>query len=194
MKPNRRNDEDDFGDCACPECADRARGFSADEAAQRALDTMERMMDKFGVSIQHVFSQPGEPSFSYTIGLFLHGLPEFIVFGPPARVTQPILNHLAIATRDHGTLIQAGDRVEHLIAGLPAAVISVADPSEHLCTVFAMRERRANPRLPIRALQIVLPDPKGRMPWHRAYHGMAQPLLSSDVAGDRPPVVMPDLR
>jgi len=195
MSPfRRRPNTGDSPQCVCPECADLAHGFSAEQAEQRMIDRMQSLMHEHGVAIQHVLGSPTELPFSYTIGLFLHGLPEFITFGAPPEVSSAILNHLAIATRDHGTQIEAGDTIEYLLERLPAAVLSVDDPGEHLCMAFAIRNREVTNRVPIRALQIVLPDAKGLMPWQRGYHGIKTPLLTNDIWPTGPTVFMPDLR
>jgi len=148
---------------------------------------MDERIDAQRFAVQGVMGVDEEPDFAYTVGLFLHGLPEFIIFGVPPTMAHQLLNHLALSVLDHGVQIEHGTTIDHLIENYETVALAVDDPSEHLLAVFAARGRRSNPRLPIRALQVALPDSHGRMPWHDEYDYRPVPVLSDRPgrSGDR---------
>ena len=87
--PKRRNDD---AGCQCEQCRSRARGLSDKLARKMLLGKLDSLIDRDGFAVQGVLGTHDQLPFAYTVGLFLQGLPECIMVGPPPEVTQPLLN------------------------------------------------------------------------------------------------------
>ncbi|GAB3760237.1 DUF4262 domain-containing protein [Microlunatus parietis] len=137
------------------------------------LDVLTKI-DDCGWSVVAVEPDIGdpEPGFAYTVGLTTAGHPELAIFGLPARLAQSLLNQVAERLVG-GESIRPGDRLERVIGnGLTLTAVDMTDLSE-LGVVTAVYGHAD------RALQLVWPDPEGRMPWQRGYSMTpeAQPLF-----------------
>lgn len=151
-----------------------------DEHVQR-IDLLVR---EHGVAIQLVGAGDGEPSFGYTVGLFLMPHPELILFGLPPDLTKLLLNDLAFSVLRGGMGYDEGDLVHHLLRDHAVLLGPVADPFEHLGVAFATARRRAQATSEVRALQVHLPDPAGLFVGDEGYAGPEWPVLGP----------LPDLR
>ncbi|MFC7619166.1 DUF4262 domain-containing protein [Microlunatus sp. GCM10028923] len=137
------------------------------------LDVLTKI-DECGWSVVAVEPDPGDsgPGFAYTVGLTTTGNPELAIFGLPARLAQSLLNQVAERLLG-GEIIRPGDRLERVIGnGLTVTAVDMTDLSELgvVAAVYGHADR---------ALQLVWPDPDGRMPWQPDYSMApeAQPLF-----------------
>jgi hypothetical protein len=138
------------------------------------LKQLLKLIDEHGWAVQHVGGgdRLDEPPFSYTVGLTALGHPEFILFGMPPDAAQQLLNIL-------GSEVQNGRRYrpdtltsDPTEAAAPVALIEVIDPASHLLAAVNLYAE-------IEALQVIWPDPSGRLPWDDGYPNPpeAQPFL-----------------
>ncbi|WP_185444638.1 DUF4262 domain-containing protein [Kribbella qitaiheensis] len=109
---------------------------------------------RHGWTVQHVDGDGDRnPSFAYTLGLSLHGHPEFIVFdcfpNPAYRALEP----LAIAVLAGRRFDEGGD-LSGLYVGRPQ-LLRLPDSTTHLLTANDMFRQPGGP--PIRALQLLWP-------------------------------------
>ncbi len=159
----------------------------------RMLADLRRTIEEHGWAVQAIGDQCSVPGccsyvrpardfadFGYTVGLSrYHGHPELIVTGvPQMQVAQP-LNLLAERVRS-GERFHAGDLVEGVLAcGCRVALVEV-DPRQSARHLIAANQLYRNPGAsPVRALQLVGPDQRGRFPWDPGYSlpESAQPVL-----------------
>ena len=132
-------------------------------ARRRAyLDMVNARAAIDGFMVQHVMGQ-GEPlaspPFSYTIGLAEHAHPELVCVGLAAGSAHVILDTLARRVLEGTPVLKDTSVVGVLADGLP--VRAVASP-ELLCAQLHLA-RAADGSAPD-ALQILWPDPDGRLP------------------------------
>jgi hypothetical protein len=117
------------------------------------FDLLREKMRKHGWAIQFV---EGRAPFAYTIGLHDCGLPELLVSG----VSQPrALRLLNAAARDamRGHVLTPGEQFK--LPGCPLLeVVEVDHPDAHMGWAVAFGG-------PIRAMQLVWADGRGRWPW-----------------------------
>jgi hypothetical protein len=118
-------------------------------------DVLRAKMLKNGWALQYVESQP--TPWAYTIGLHDWGRPELLVTGvsPPRAVR--LLNAV---TRDalRGLTLEPGRQIQ-VADGPLVEVVEVDHPDVHMGWAVAIAGS------PIRALQLVWADGRGRWPW-----------------------------
>jgi hypothetical protein len=107
------------------------------------------------------------PEHSYTVGLGRTNRPEYILFGFSAAVAVPVLQDLALRTRD-GERFAPNTNVEDVLPGMPVALLEV--PAD-LVAQFLPEARGFAPSRGPRALQVVWPDGEDRFPWQSGYDG-----------------------
>jgi hypothetical protein len=140
------------------------------------LVRIQALIEEHGWAVQGVFPTPDEPtiSFGYTVGLTLKELPEVIIFGLTAALTQSTLNNVARHMVEDGPL-HAGDIVDYLFQG-GFDPIAIDVDQEHIdheyLTVVGRLYGDRNPT----AVQLVIPDKEHRFPWDDGY-SMIAPLL-----------------
>jgi hypothetical protein len=128
-------------------------GITNPEYEQRLLSNIR----KHGWTVQFIEGADARnPAFAYTLGLSLHGHPEFITFnchpGFVAREFQPLAEAVLSGQR-----FDEGDDLSEL---LQPRLLRVPDSTTHLYTANTMFRRPEEP--PIEALQLVWPT---RTPW-----------------------------
>ena len=123
----------------------------------------QRVRDR-GWDVVSVPAQAGIPPHSYTAGLALEGLPEFIVFGFSPELARPVLGDLAQRARD-GERFPTNVGLEDVLPGMPAVLLDV--PSVEADHYLAAARDCAPTNL--RALQIVWPDGRDLFPWQDGY-------------------------
>lgn len=142
------------------------------------LNHILELIHEYGWAVQGVGAGDGEPTFSYTVGLHGKGAPEFILFGLPFEIAQPILNDLAKRAAN-GTRFEHGQVLDDVLRGYPAMLLEVGDTTEHL----TVANRIAEPTLPIggqiKAWQVAYPDRDGLWPWEHGSRVAGMPVLGS---------------
>ena len=133
------------------------------------------------VSVHPTLDEPGI-EFSYTVGLTALGHPELAIYGLPGSTAGTLLNIVGERIKDHGAQLNAGDRLQDVIANdLDIAVLAMSDLSDltQVHAVYGVVDA---------ALQLVWPGRNGRMPWESGYSIKleAQPLLGP-TPGDAAP-------
>lgn len=142
-----------------------------------ATDYMTRITDTIeshGWAVQGVMPTEDDTDpvpFAYTVGLTGFGHPEIIVCGlDPRDVGIVLLNDL-------GERVRAGRTFSHgevprnlLMGGYDPVLITVTDLSR---LTIARRVYGES----ITALQLILPDERNRLPWHKEYDMSWQPVL-----------------
>jgi len=151
------------------------------------LSNFEQLVVDYGVGLQHVFAYEDEPCFSYTVGLFEHDHPEFIMFGIGQDKAQTIMNDLALRVV-RGELRFAGNtRVHQLFRDAHGYLIAGADRErDYLGTAYSIRDRRHCDRAhhDLELLQVVFADPAGRFPWDVGSDYVTWPLFGSPPNGE----------
>ena len=114
-------------------------------------------------------------SFSYTVGLTDHGLPELLITGLPQQMSQQLLDHVA-RYMQRKRVPAAGDTMT-LPDGWCAEFVQVSEPRTHL----AMAVGVCGPQ--VWALQVVWLDRDGHSPWSPFFNhgGTRQPVLGIRV-------------
>ncbi len=153
----------------------KSRKASLEQYAKK----LEEIIRKHGYVVQHVLPdyEKMAPPCSYTIGLADEGLPELFVFGLPGESAQVIVNTLAKRLRKEGKL-PTDQPLDEVFEGAKCVLHEVTQ--EQLGSHLPGARARQHPK-PIRAIQIVWPDPAGLFPWETGFdmmYAMAQPLLA----------------
>lgn len=125
------------------------------------LERARSLIDQHGWMVQHVgVDEPDAAPFTYTVGLaqeFDH--PEFLVYGLPPHIVQPILNGLGARVRE-GARFQDGQLLGDVLLGYPVLLAQVPAPRiRDLLSVATAIEGTG-----VRALQVVWPDRDGHFP------------------------------
>src|ERR1051326_978968 len=124
---------------------------------------------------------PHGPSYSFSVGLFLHfEHPEIIIFGLPYTVAATAINDIRTFI-EQGRFFKAGDISEQIFAGYPGAFIDVSRAfyPYYLGTAIWFY-RSINNGFPV--MQIVWPDKNGKFTWQEGYdvhYNARQPLLNA---------------
>ncbi|WP_020387261.1 DUF4262 domain-containing protein [Kribbella catacumbae] len=133
---------------------DLCGGITSPEYEQRLLANIQR----YGWTVQFVEGDHGgrNPAYAYTLGLSLHGHPEFITFNCRPELVARDLEPLAQAVLA-GRQFDEGDDLGDLFR---PRLLRLPDSTTHLYTANTMFRRPGDP--PIRALQFVWPS---MTPW-----------------------------
>lgn len=144
---------------------------------QDIYDQQSKNIEKYGFTVQAVFSDGVNPGFAYTIGLTKYGQPELLVFGLPAQAAMHFLNGI-VESSNFAPLSLGEDAVIDDLANLPMGlrIISQAEAGRY-CFQVHHRYGKERPTF----MQVVLSDQHGRMPWDalydKAYMAKMQPEL-----------------
>ncbi|WP_430788497.1 DUF4262 domain-containing protein [Actinoplanes sp. G11-F43] len=145
------------------------------------FDDQSEIIGKFGWAVVHVLPADDDPDdtvpFAYTVGLTGYGFPELTIAGLPAETGHVLLNEVAGRVRDEGLLLGHGQRLRGLIDGQELRV--VAGGSVEILFPGAALMRYGDDRVSL--LQLVWPDPSGRLPWQSGYDtaGYPQPTIGT---------------
>jgi hypothetical protein len=138
------------------------------------LASVEDKIVRHGWAVQFVGAGEGQPHFHYTVGLTWKGLPEIITFGLPMEVGQTLLNDVGRMMVERQVPMLTGQPQGGILRGFDVYFVSVLDTTEHL----TVANRLCGGVFPVRALQMVWPDPQGRFPWDAGFeYGDKIPLL-----------------
>lgn len=107
-----------------------------------------------------VFGDDENPTFSYTVGLHYHGLPELIAIGLPSSHAHTILNKVAEAMIDNKKPYASGSIIEN-VANLPLAVVDATCEKKERTPQAYNHYKHWDYSL----AQIVIPDRAGKFPW-----------------------------
>lgn len=129
-------------------------GITNPEYEQQLLTNIQR----YGWTVQFIEGEHGgrNPSYAYTLGLSLHGHPEFITFNCHPDFVGRELQPLAESVLG-GRRFEEGDHLGDLFR---PQLLRMPDSTNHLYTANTMFRRPGDP--PIEALQLVWPT---RTPW-----------------------------
>jgi hypothetical protein len=135
------------------------------------LQYVRGLLDQHCWIVVGVHEERYRPTYSYTVGLSDHGLPELVITGLPkqraadllTRAASNVLNGAALAP---GKRIRAAD-------GMAVEVVQVAEPGAHMDVAGELYGRQ------LVALQLVYADRRGRWPWDGRFRGGrgGQPVL-----------------
>ena len=130
----------------------------------RITEQIRQRVREQGWDVVSVPAQAGIPPHSYTAGLALGGLHEFIVFGFSPELARPVLSDLAQRARD-GERFPTNTGLEDVLPGMPAVLLEVPQvEADH----YLAAARDCAPKS-LRALQIVWPDERDLFPWQDGY-------------------------
>lgn len=154
--------------------------WQPNKTASKLRRQIETMVARFGWAIQGVFADPaaGQPTFSYTVGLYrTHGHPEIVIFGVPPETAKTILNQVAGRFAKDGESIVPGARYDQILEEFPLVFIEAqGDRVVDWLFIYDWFYRGQTPPV----LQLVWPDTAGRFPWEDGFDhrfAAAQPLL-----------------
>lgn len=147
-----------------------------DATREDYLRTLRGFMDEFGWAVQYVEARRPYSPTAYTIGLTLYDLPELVVTGLSPGTSSGYLNAIARYCVEKADVLPG--QIFSLIGERTFEAVAVREPAIHLPVAHELVES------PIRALQMVWHDDRGRLPWDRGFRSRrwAQPVL-----GDRSP-------
>ena len=130
----------------------------------RITEEIRQRVREQGWDVVSVAAQAGIPPHSYTAGLALGGLHEFIVFGFSPELARPVLSDLAQRARD-GERFPTNTGLEDVLPGMPVVLLEVPQvEADH----YLEAARDCAPTS-LRALQIVWPDGRDLFPWQDGY-------------------------
>jgi hypothetical protein len=159
--------------------------WQKDNRVRRLRKQIEQLVAAHGWAVQGVFADPaaGEPTFSYTVGLYrTHKHPELVVFGVSPEVAKTILNRVAFRFAKEGEPIVPGVRYDEILEGFPVVFVTAGQDGvdSHLYAYEWFYKGQTPP-----VLQMVWPDTDGRFPWEDGFDrrfDAAQPLLGTPPA------------
>ncbi|MBX9244109.1 DUF4262 domain-containing protein [Actinotalea ferrariae] len=169
----------------CRECDAEAWAWGADQEDEwawldvagvgvRTADRHRHRIAEVGWSVCTVPGDRFDLPYAYTVGLTrYHGHPEVIVSGVDACGAMDYLDAI-------GERIRARERFgfgDTLTLGRERAVLLAVDNPERLERAQATYGRPGGPAVP--ALQLVVGDGAGRMPWEPGWSGWAQVLYGT---------------
>lgn len=167
----------------CRECDAEAWAWGAgqedawawlEQGGTRTGDPHRDRIDQVGWSICTVPGDGFDLPYAYTVGLTrYHGHPEVIVSGVDTCGAMEYLDGI-------GERIRAGERFgfgDTLTLGRERGVLLAVDNPERLEHAQTIYGRPGGPAVP--ALQLVVSDDNGRMPWELGWSGWAQVLYGT---------------
>ena len=129
----------------------------AEQFRREYLDQVRNIIRRYGYAVQCVMGvENGPRSFAYTVGLTACSRPEFAVSGTSPEHSQWLLNSIARKVIA-GAVYRNGDRPKGIQKPHPPCLLQI--PDEYLVIARQIYDR------PISALQLALPDRRGRYPW-----------------------------
>ena len=132
-----------------------------DGAEEDYLDELREMMrDHDGWQVQ--FVEHDRRPLAYTFGLHNRGLPELLITGLNAHVSNRVLKSIGHMIVDDGTYLAPAMHIDYQDRFL-MEVVEVDHPDVHL--KYAVRI--CGPE--VRALQLVWADDRGRWPWEAGW-------------------------
>ena len=132
-----------------------------DGTEEEYLDDLREMMrDHHGWQVQ--FVEHDRRPFAYTVGLHNRGLPELLITGLNAHVSNRVLKSIGHMIVDDGTYLAPAMHIDYEDRFL-MEVVEVDHPDVHL--KYAVRI--CGPE--VRALQLVWADDRGRWPWEAGW-------------------------
>lgn len=150
-----------------------------DKGLDAYVDTALQKLRQHGHLVQGVFGSPlgSQAGFwYYTVGLTALDHPELMMSGPTPEVATPILNDLAGRIRA-GSRYHEADTIDDVVVGYPVTFVEV----DRLELFPPSMVKVFFPDLPVRALQVVMPDSQGRFWYEDGYSmGAAQDLMFTD--------------
>lgn len=145
---------------------------------EQVLDDLRRVVDRFGWAVLHGGGTgPGDPRWSYTVGLARLGHPEVVVVGLPFEAAETYLNLVGEAVRAGARFTPGVVTTALTDADSPVVFLEVADTGR-----LAVAEQFSGS---VDALQLVWPDSTGKLPWEEGHRNPphAQPLLGPRPEG-----------
>jgi len=142
-----------------------------DGTTEDYLDELRAMMRQHDGWQVHYVRHDKRP-LAYTVGLHDRGLPELLISGLDARVSNTVLKSVGHMMADYGTVLAPAMHIDYEDRFL-IEVVEVQHPDVHLKSAAAI----CGPD--VRALQLVWADDHGRWPWDPGWgHGRRrQPVL-----------------
>ena len=135
------------------------------------LGDLRRVIDAFGWAVLHGGGTPGEPRYSYTVGLAAWEHPEVVVVGLPFPAAEKYLNLVGEAVRA-GARFGPGTATTALTDADSPVVFLRVEETDRLAVVEELHGT-------VDALQLIWPDSTGRLPWQEGHRNPpgTQPLL-----------------
>lgn len=179
------HDHDDDHDPNCPVCNSDG---DLQEAMQDFVDKMDRIATEHGHAVLTVPGDSPETSFTYTIGLAERGWPELVLYSLAPETARMMLNLVIERIESMGVMPEAGLTIDKAI-NWPVQLGLIAE--DKLASHFVLATKRAQAKghgditktsdgPSIAGLQLIWPDPAGRLPTDAGYdhQNFPQPLLS----------------
>ena len=144
----------------------------AEQDGAQVLRDLRRVIDRFGWAVLHGGgSSPGDPRYSYTVGLAAWQHPEVIVVGLPFQAGETYLNLVGEAVREGARFTTGAATTALTDADSPVVFLQVTDTER-----LSVAEQFSGS---VQALQLVWPDSTGLLPWQEGHRNPpgAQPLL-----------------
>ncbi|MGY1825150.1 DUF4262 domain-containing protein [Blastococcus sp. SYSU DS0541] len=153
-----------------------------EQDADQVLRGLHQVIDTFGWAVLHGGGTPGEPRYSYTVGLAAWEHPEVVVVGLPFPAAEKYLNLVGEAVRG-GARFAPGTATAALTDEDSPVVFLRVEDTERLTVIEQLHGT-------VDALQLIWPDSTGRLPWQEGHRNPpgTQPLLGprpdDDPAGN----------
>lgn len=145
------------------------------DVAGKHYDTINEIIDRYGVMIQWVSAGVDTPAFAYTVGLAKLDHPELIIFGLSPESAQGVLNSMGLAVVAKTRRWGPGRSDEVFGDAVPAMLVEVRDSADYLLAANSMFAIPGQGPLP--ALQVLHPDPAGLWPWQEGSRAADEPVL-----------------
>lgn len=141
------------------------------DGIQRYIRKCKAMVEEHGHIVQWIPGEQSVPTFSYSVGLTLKRLPEFLVIGLSAEIASVVINGMARRFAENPAI--AGEPIDGLVS-VPVRLreLSLEEALGHCKIIRPVLERT-----PECIFQIIWPDPDGHFPHEPGYRHLVRQSL-----------------
>lgn len=161
----------------------------------RYLDELAATVDRSGWALQAVrgAAYPASVEFVYTVGNTAVGLPELIAMGLPLPALGWVVNQVNALVRDRVVAPEPGTEIPGQLLGLdPSVSLRLGAVAERWAAHYGVMAhelylRESEHQHGLRFLQLVVPDPDGRLWDDPDYDRLSMDPYQPDLSHDRHP-------
>ena len=156
--------------------------FSNDscQGQESADESINKLVNEGKWAVMGIFESDDFPTFSYTVGMHHHGLPELMIVGIQADLAQVILNNAAKMMFESDKAFEEGKPIYEL-ANFPTIPVYISQENINELTCSAIRHYHHSN---YSVFQMVIPDSNGLFPWQSNFDEKMS--LTLQVLGDVP--------
>ncbi len=141
------------------------------DGIHRYIRKCKAMIEEHGHIVQSIPGEQSVPTFSYSVGLTLKRLPEFLLIGLSPEIASVVINGMAKRFAENPAI--ASEPIE----GLVSVPVRLRELSMEAALVHCKVIRPVLGRTPDRIFQIIWPDPDGHFPHEPGYRHLVRQSL-----------------